>query len=64
LFTDGSWRLAPCPSSSLPPISGALSAILPLLLCASFQFVVYCAVYFFLAGGSVCPGGYAGLYWG
>jgi hypothetical protein len=34
-----------------PPFSVALSAILPIPLCASFQFVVYCSVGFFLWGG-------------
>jgi hypothetical protein len=47
LFTDSSWRLAPYS----PHFSGALSGILPLPLCASFQFVVYCSVIFFLQGG-------------
>jgi hypothetical protein len=37
------WRSAPCST----PFSGALSAFLPPLLCASFQFVVYYSVVFF-----------------
>jgi hypothetical protein len=51
LFTDSSWRLALC----LPHFFGALIAIPPFLLCASFQFIVYCSVallfFFFFAGG-------------
>jgi hypothetical protein len=55
LFTDSSWRLALC----LPHFFGALIAIPPFLLCASFQFIVYSD--FFFVDVSVCPGGYAGL---
>jgi hypothetical protein len=53
------WRSAPCPSSFLPC---DFSNSAP-LLCVSFQFLVYCSVvvFFFGVGGSVCPGGYAGL---
>jgi hypothetical protein len=48
------------PSST--PFSGALSVFLPPLLCASFHFIVYCSVFFFLRGwGGNLPRGYAGL---
>jgi hypothetical protein len=50
LFTEVLLRLASCPS----PISGALSVILPLLLCARLQFTVYCSV--FLEGVSMPRG--------
>jgi hypothetical protein len=54
--------LAPCPS----PLLWCAFSIPPPLLCASFQFTVYCSVFvlFYLCqewGGSVCPGSYAGL---
>jgi hypothetical protein len=46
----------------LPP-SPVASSVPPPLLCASFQFLVYCSVLFCFCGGvSFCPGGYAGLF--
>jgi hypothetical protein len=50
LFTDGLQQLA-------PPFSNVFSEFLPLLLCASFQFIVYCSIFFFLAGGVSLPRG-------
>jgi hypothetical protein len=49
--------------SSLPlPPSLVRFSILPLLLCASFQFLVYSVFFlYFCMGASICPSGYAGL---
>jgi hypothetical protein len=48
LFTDSSCGdQILCPS----PFSGVLSEFLSPLLCASFQFFVYCSVFFFAGGG-------------
>jgi hypothetical protein len=46
------WRSAPCSS---PLLLFAYSTPPP-LLCVSFQFLVYCSVFFLQGGGSVCPG--------
>jgi hypothetical protein len=61
LFTERSCRGQ---LLALPLFSGVLSAFSPLLLCVSFQFLVYCSVFVVVVlwgRGSVCPGGYAGL---
>jgi hypothetical protein len=53
LFTDSSHKdmlLAP------PRFSSALSVFPPPLLCCSFQFVVYCSVFVFVAGGQSAQG--------
>jgi hypothetical protein len=41
---------------ALPPFSGVLSAILPPLLCASFQFIVYFSGFFCVWGGQSAQG--------
>jgi hypothetical protein len=53
LFTEssrGDYLLAP------PPFSIVLSAFLPPLLCASFQFLVYCSGFFFAGAGQSVEG--------
>jgi hypothetical protein len=52
LFTESS-----CGDQLLasPPFSCVLSEFLPLLLCASFQLIVYCSGFFFCWGGVSLP---------
>jgi hypothetical protein len=50
LFTEVCSEISSLP---LPPFSGAFSEFRSLLLCASFQFLVYCSVFLFFVCGRV-----------
>jgi hypothetical protein len=51
------WYFVPRSAPCFPPFFGSLSTTPPPLLCASFQFVVYCSVFFLQGYGVSLPSG-------